>query len=263
MTINISNAEYQYKQGFHLKPVTLKIETGTFAVLIGPNGSGKSTLFSLINGIAKPAAGSITIGDCEVSSIPARSRAKLMGMVPQVSKIFFDYSVEELVAMGRYPYQGIFSGDSKTDLDVIDNVITRLDLQRYRKRSIQNLSGGEYQRVLLARVLVQQTDILLLDEPGNHLDLRHQTLLLNLLREEVDRGKTVVAVLHDLNQALHYADCGLLLNEGKCIKSGRPSDFLTPPLIKDVFGVEMKEYRSSDGSIIFGLESEKIKEAGL
>lgn len=257
--INISNAEYRYKQGFHLKPVNLVIESGTFVVLIGPNGSGKSTLFSLINGIAKPAAGSITVGGSEVSAIPPRSRAKLMGMVPQVSKIFFDYSVEELVAMGRYPYQGLFSSESTNDLDVIDDVITRLDLQKYRKRSIQNLSGGEYQRVLLARVLVQQTDILLLDEPGNHLDLRHQTLLLNLLREEVDRGKTVVAVLHDLNQALHYADFGMLLDGGECIKSGKPSDFLTPSLIKEIFGVEMKEYRSQDGSVIFGLESEKLE----
>lgn len=259
MTINIRNAEYQYKQGFHLKPVNLTVAPGTFVVLLGPNGSGKSTLFSLINGIAKPAAGSITVDGCEVSAIPARSRAKLMGMVPQVSKIYFDYSVEELVAMGRYPYQGLFAADSSADLEVLENVITRLDLQRYRKRSIQNLSGGEYQRVLLARVLVQQTDILLLDEPGNHLDLKHQTLLLDLLREEVDRGKTVVAVLHDLNQALHYADYGMLLDGGECITSGRPSDFLTPGLIKDVFGVEMKEYKADDGSVIFGLESERME----
>ena len=254
MKITIKNAEFRYRQGFHLKPVSIDIESGTFMVLTGPNGSGKSTLFSLINGLIKPAAGSVAVDGREVTSIPPQERARMMGMVPQISKITFDYTVEEMISMGRYPYQGLFSGESKSDKQTVDEVINRLELIPYRKRSIQSLSGGEYQRVLLARVLVQQTDVLLLDEPGNHLDLKHQTMLLNLLKEEVHKGKTVIAVLHDLNQALFYADHGILLDEGECVCSGAPADFLTRSTIKKVFGVSMKEYRSGDGYVIFGLD---------
>ena len=253
--IEINSAEYSYSQGFRLKPVTMKIEAGSFTVLTGPNGSGKSTLFSLINGTLPPDGGSIRAAGSEVSRIPDRQRARLMGMVPQRSRIVFDYRVEELVAMGRYPYQKLFSGITQTDREVVDRVINRLDLEDYRNRPVSRLSGGEYQRVLLARVLAQETDILLLDEPGNHLDLKHQTMLLNLLREEVERGKTVVAVLHDLNQAVHYADSGLLLDNGETAASGKPRDFLTKDTIKTVFGVELKEYRSSDGDLMLGLHS--------
>jgi iron complex transport system ATP-binding protein len=254
MKIVLREAEYRYCQGFHLKPVSFEIKSGSFAVLTGPNGSGKSTLFSLINGLVKPVGGTVAVDGREISTIPSKERARIMGMVPQINKITFDYTVEEMVAMGRYPYQALFSGESKTDREAVDHVIDRLELAGYRTRSIQSLSGGEYQRVLLARVLVQQTEILLLDEPGNHLDLKHQTMLLNLLKEEVNRGKTVVAVLHDLNQALYYADCGMLLKDGECVRSGNPGDFLTRSTIKDVFGVSMKEYQSSDGFVIFGLD---------
>ena len=163
MNISIHNAEYKYGPGFHLHPVSVEIKPGTFMVLIGPNGSGKSTLFSLINGVLKPLGGNVEVGGKPVASIPAKERARIMGMVPQVNKISFDYSVEEIVSMGRYPYQGLFSGESNEDRAVIEKVIKRLDLEKFRDRPVQSLSGGEYQRVLLARVLVQQTRILLLD----------------------------------------------------------------------------------------------------
>ena len=257
--ISIREAEYRYGQGFHLQPVSIEIERGSFTVLAGPNGSGKSTLFSLINGIAKPTAGSVSLDGREISEIGDKERARIMGMVAQRNGINFDYTVEELVSMGRYPYQGIFSGETSHDREVISGVIDRLDLAGYSNRRISTLSGGEYQRVLLARVIVQQTEVLLLDEPGNHLDLKHQTLLLNLLREEVDSGKTVVAVLHDLNQAVHYGDYGMLLDNGHCIASGVPRDFLTSELIKDVFDVELTEYRSEDGGLMYGLSEGRAR----
>ncbi|MBI9107854.1 MAG: ABC transporter ATP-binding protein [Spirochaetales bacterium] len=256
MLLEIDKAEYNYRQGFHLHPISFEVEPGTFMVLLGPNGSGKSTLFSLINGTRKPAAGFVHINGREISSYPGKQRAKMMGMVPQTSSINFDYTVGELVSMGRYPYQGFLPYESGEDKKIIDRILGRLDLEVYRDRSIRSLSGGEYQRVLLARVLVQQTEILLLDEPGNHLDLKHQTMLLGLLREEVRSGKTVVAVLHDLNQALHYADQGVLLDGGRCIALGKPCEILTPDMIKQVFEVTLKEYRSDDGSVIFGLGGE-------
>ena len=251
--ISIRNAEFTYGQGFHLQPVSLDIEPGSFVVLAGPNGSGKTTLFSLINGLAKPTGGSIMLDGREVSGIPDRERARMMGMVSQRNSITFDYTVEDIIAMGRFPYQGTFSGETAGDREIVQSVIKRLDLIEYRKRRISTLSGGEYQRVLLGRVLVQQADILLLDEPGNHLDLKHQTMLLNLLKEEVGQGKIVIAVLHDLNQAIHYGNCGLLLDNGRCVASGVPSEFLTRELIRDVFDVNLTEYRSDDGGLMYGL----------
>jgi len=254
MVLKIEKAEYRYRQGFHLRPVSFKVEEGTFMVLLGPNGSGKSTLFSLINGTLRPDAGSVLIKDREISSYPGKLRARIMGMVPQTSSINFDYTVGELVAMGRYPHQGFLPYESDEDKRIVDRILGKLNLDTYRMRSVRSLSGGEYQRVLLARVLVQQTEILLLDEPGNHLDLKHQTMLLEMLKDEVRKGKTVVAVLHDLNQALHYADQGILLDDGECIESGKPDEFLTPALIRQVFEVSLKEYRNEeDGSILFGL----------
>lgn len=258
MILKIDRAEYRYKQGFHLQPVSFEVKAGTFMVLLGPNGSGKSTLFSLINGSMRPAAGSVQIDGTEILSYPGKQRARMMGMVPQTSSLNFDYTVGELVAMGRYPYQGFLPYESEEDKSVIDGILEKLDLQIYRDRSVRSLSGGEYQRVLLARVLVQQTEIMLLDEPGNHLDLKHQTMLLELLKQQVAEGKTVVAVLHDINQALHYGDQGLLLNGGKCIESGDPSVFLTTELIKEVFEVSLKEYCSADGGRIFGFGGDRV-----
>ncbi len=128
MILKIDRAEYRYRQGFHLQPVSFEVKAGTFMVLLGPNGSGKSTLFSLINGSMKPAGGSVQIDGREILSYPGKQRARLMGMVPQTSNISFDYSVGELVAMGRYPYQGFLPFESEEDKQVVDRILEKLDL---------------------------------------------------------------------------------------------------------------------------------------
>lgn len=242
MILNVADAVYSYSEGFSLGPVNFTAGEGCFMVILGPNGSGKSTLFSLLNGLIYPSSGSIKAGSRDISAITPAQRARLIGMIPQTSAGDFDYTVREMVMMGRYPYRRLFSPPSSEDNLVVDRVLQQLDMTPLSRRSVRHLSGGEYQRVLLGRVLAQQTDILLLDEPGNHLDLRHQLKMLGYLRDIADSGKTVVAVLHDLNQAMHYADYGIMLKEGRTIVSGKPSDFITADLVHEVYDTRVSEY---------------------
>ncbi|MDC7124261.1 MAG: ABC transporter ATP-binding protein [Spirochaetales bacterium] len=250
--IQIKEAGYSYQNGFVLEPVSFDIPDGSFSVFLGPNGSGKSTLFSLINGTKLSSYGEILINGQSVKTIENKKRARLIGLVPQIHKTPFEYTVKEIVSMGRFPYRGFFSGESRKDREVIEKVLNRLNLGKYINRSIQELSGGEYQRVLIARALVQDTRILLLDEPGNHLDLKHQLMLLGILKEETSNGKTVIAVLHDLNQAIHYADNCLLLDNGKTIRKGNPSKVLSTDIIGKIFETKLSEYKDSSGRVMLG-----------
>ncbi|MBI9103155.1 MAG: ABC transporter ATP-binding protein [Spirochaetales bacterium] len=248
INLELKEAEFSYKGGFCLKPVSHTFRSGTFSVLLGPNGSGKTTLFTLLNGIQKPERGGVFIDGQPVHHIPPRARAKIIGLIPQINDRPFGYTVEDMVKMGRYPHQGLLGREGPVDIRIVEETLERLDLIKLRTRSIKELSGGEYQRVLLGRVLVQQPSILLLDEPANHLDLKHQLTLLSLLKEETRLGAIVITVLHDINQALLYGDWGLLLEEGVCISSGKPQELLTPDLISRVYQVELAEYKNEDGS---------------
>jgi len=253
MSLVLENTVYSYAGGFRLAPVNLSLQEGKFLVLLGPNGSGKSTLFGLMNGLLRPRGGRVLLAGREVHRIPPRERAVRMGLVPQLSDRNFDFTVEEMVRMGRFPHQSLFARESAGDLRMIRTCLERLELDTMANRSIRSLSGGEYQRVLLCRVLVQDPEILLLDEPANHLDLKHQDLLLSLLREETLRGKSVVAVLHDINQALLYGDRGLLLHRGQTVAEGPPEEILTGERIREVYGVELEEYRNREGTArLFG-----------
>jgi len=248
MNLEVKGAGFCYSGGFCLKPVSHTFQSGTFSVLLGPNGSGKTTLFTLLNGIQQPDTGGVLLNGLPVHQIPPRARAKIIGLIPQINDRPFGYTVEEMVKMGRFPYQGFLGRESLEDIHIVEEILERLDMSLLRKRSIKELSGGEYQRVLLGRVLVQQPSILLLDEPANHLDLKHQLTLLSLLKAETRKGATVITVLHDINQALLYGDWGLLLEKGECVSSGKPKELLTPELIKRVYQVELSEFKNIDGS---------------
>jgi len=246
MMVSASQVTYRYRSGFTLGPVSADFPAGGFNVLLGPNGSGKTTLFGLLGGWIHPAQGQVTLEGRPLKDYTPKERARRIGLVPQISERSFNYTVRQVVEMGRFPRQPLWDR-GKGDETVVEEILERLDLTAFSGRRIFSLSGGEYQRVLLARVLAQEPDVLLLDEPANHLDLRHQAALLSLLHEETLRGKTVIAVLHDINQALRYGQWGLLLKEGQVVRSGDPSDFLDPRALKEVFDVELETYHSIDG----------------
>jgi len=236
------NITFTYGNGFKLGPLSLTFKEAAFNVILGPNGSGKTTLFSLIRGRNKVTSGSVLYKNIELTNMSDKNRARVLGVVPQLSERGFDYSVSEMILMGFYARKG------KPDKKELLRILEEMDLGHLAEKSVREISGGEYQRVLLARVMMQDPEILLLDEPANHLDLRHQFHLLNKLKEETVRGRTVIAVLHDINHTLQYAEHAVIMNEGQCYKTGKPHEILTPALIKDIFRTDLTFYENKNKS---------------
>lgn len=218
-----------------LRDVTLHVQSGEFVGLIGPNGSGKSTLLKSIYRALQPDAGVVMLGDHPLSRLSAREAAKRMAVVSQESAIEFDFTVAEIVQMGRHAHQRFFITNQNEDDTLMEQAMQRVGLLGYEYRSYLSLSGGEKQRVLIARSLVQQAQFLVLDEPTNHLDIQYQLQLMDLI---CDLGLTTLAALHDLNLAAAYCDRLYVLQEGVLVASGTPEEVLTPEMLFAVFGVE-------------------------
>jgi iron complex transport system ATP-binding protein len=208
----------------------LLVADGEFVALVGPNGCGKSTLLRTVYRALRPSAGLITVDGDDVHRLPARQAARRTAVVAQETPADLDFTVAEIVAMGRTPYQA----DARADEDLCARALERVGLTGAAGRIFATLSGGEKQRVLLARALAQQTRLLLLDEPTSHLDIRHQLEILHLVRE---LGIATLAVLHDLNQAAAFCDRLYVMNAGRIVAGGPPDQVLTPELISQVYGV--------------------------
>ncbi|WP_022850354.1 ABC transporter ATP-binding protein [Limisalsivibrio acetivorans] len=220
-----------------LKGVGFEAERGEIVAVLGPNGSGKTTLLKNINRVLKPSAGIVSLGGRDVSSIPGREAAKVFGYMPQ-SSYENPVSVYEAVLVGRKPWM---SGGSMTkhDHEVAEKVLDRLGLAPLAFRYTDELSGGELQKVALARALAQEPEVLLLDEPINHLDISNQVLVMNaVLNLTRETGIIAVTVLHDINFALRAASKLVILKDGEVAASGAP-DILTKELVREVYGVEV------------------------
>ncbi|EIV94678.1 ABC transporter ATP-binding protein [Frankia sp. QA3] len=217
-----------------ISDIDLVAEPGEFVALIGPNGSGKSTLLRTIYRSLRPVTGVISLDGDDLWKIPARRAARHRAVVTQHGDVDGEFSVEEIVAMGRGPHKRLLDRESGTDRRIIRSCLERVDMVHTADRLFSTLSGGERQRVLVARALAQQAPLLILDEPTNHLDVRAQLGLLDLVR---DLGLTLLAALHDLNHAAAYCDRVVVLHQGRVTSSGPPLDTLTPEFIETVFGV--------------------------
>jgi iron complex transport system ATP-binding protein len=218
-----------------VREVTLTCSPDSFVGLIGPNGSGKSSLLRCIYRVLPPDTGAIHLDSDDVWQLSARQAAQRIGVVLQEPGGEFDFSVREMVLMGRAPHKALFERDSAVDLRIVEQALAKVNLLAFAERSFLTLSGGEKQRVLLARALAQQTRFLVLDEPTNHLDIRYQLEVLDLVR---GLGVTTIAALHDLNLAALYCDWLYVLKAGALVASGPPEVVLTPELILDVYGVQ-------------------------
>ncbi|MEV1002185.1 ABC transporter ATP-binding protein [Nonomuraea sp. NPDC050202] len=212
----------------------LLVDDGEFVALVGPNGCGKSTLLRTIYRALRPCAGLISVDGEDVHRLPARQAAQRTAVVAQEIPADLDFTVTEIVSMGRTPYRP----DAAADEERYARALDRVGLAGAADRVFATLSGGEKQRVLLARALVQETRLLLLDEPTSHLDIRHQLEILHLVRElGAELGIATLAVLHDLNQAAAFCDRLYVMNAGRIVAGGPPDDVLTPELISRVYGV--------------------------
>ena len=234
MRLEIQDLSYSYGGGAGVRDVWLRVEPGQFVGLIGPNGSGKSTLLKQVYRALTPDSGRILLDGEDLSHLPFRACARRMAVVGQENEIPFDFTVEEMVAMGRSPHKGLFDPDTQQDRHIVRRALEQLGISPLAGRSYRRLSGGEKQRVLLARALAQECDFLVLDEPTNHLDIRYQMQIFDLLKA---LGVTVLAAIHDLNLAALYCDRLYVLSQGQVILEGPGEQVLTPDLIHRVYGV--------------------------
>lgn len=215
--------------------VDLTVRCGEVVGLVGPNGAGKSTLLGLLAGDLSPSAGEVRLGGAPLRGRSARSLARARAVLPQRTVLRFGFTAREVVAMGRSPHGRGVAGLGARDHDVVDAQMRRADVAELAGRRFPTLSGGEAARVNLARVLAQETPVLLLDEPTAALDLRHQELVMDLVRELAGEGGAVVVVLHDLNLAAAHCDRIGLMREGRLVACAPPWEALTRARVGEVF----------------------------
>ena len=235
--IELKNLTAGYGSNTVLKDLDLKIEEGDFLGIIGPNGSGKSTLLHCLSGIHEPESGTLQLSGNNYRSIHRKELARIIAVVEAEEAMMFQYSVGELVEMGRFPYLKRFQALSENDQRAIQEALKTLELFDLQDRAINELSSGERQRVFFARALAQETKILLLDEPTAHLDLQHQVDSFRLMsRLNRECGQTIVCISHDINLAAEFCSRLLVLQDGQVAGDGPPREVLSDTLIQRVFG---------------------------
>ena len=241
--IKINNLEFEYGKngntnGFHLSIPELSILQNDFVSILGPNGCGKSTLLRLICGLSRSPSGSIKLYDQEISAFSEKEIAKKVAFVPQSHISIFPFSVQEIIMMGRTPYLNTFGFENENDKAIVEEAMSLLRVDHLKNKSINEISGGEAQRVFIARALAQKAGILVLDEPNAHLDLENQILIFDFLRE-LNTGQkiTVVTVSHDLNLVGIYSKKIILMNKGKIFLDGEKPDVLNSKNIAEIFKI--------------------------
>ncbi len=217
--------------------LSVSVPPQQLTVIIGPNGCGKSTLLHAFSRGLMPSAGHILLNQQDLHRQPGKQVAKQLALLAQNSTVAEHLTVYDLVSRGRYPHQSFFKQWSEADEVAVTAALVAAQLQDLQHELLSALSGGQRQRAWLAMALAQQSDLLLLDEPTTYLDIAHQVDVLDLCLRLKDGGKTIVMVLHDLNQALRYADYLILMKQGDIIKLGRPEDIITAANIEAVFGL--------------------------
>ena len=238
MRIEARNLSYAYREiGLALDDVSLEISNGASVAVIGPNGSGKSTLLRILSGVLRPKSGVVLLDDVPIHERSARDVARHLAMVEQERSIGFDFTVREVVAMGRTPHRSRFARETQADAQAIEHAMELADVRPLAHRSIRAISGGEGQRVHLAMALAQKPSVLLLDEPTTFLDLRHQTQFMSIVRQRANEGMTVLMAIHDLTMAAQMADRMALLKSGRMLVEGKSQDVLTAQNVESAFGV--------------------------
>lgn len=245
--LSVQNLEFAYRSTPVFSGMNMKIPKGSLVSVLGPNGSGKSTFLKCVDRILSPNDGKIYIDQEDVSSLERMELAKKISYVPQSSVRVFPHSVFEIILMGRRPHLGWTS--SGEDEERVWDVITLLGLEDIALDPFNELSGGQQQKVLIARALVQDTDLMLLDEPTSNLDVWHQLDVMKIVSEMVNKkGITTLMAVHDLNMASRYSDLIILMKQGIIHAAGTPWEVLTPDHIAKVYGVEAKVHRQDDGN---------------
>jgi len=224
-----------------LSNVSLSVAAGEFFVIIGPNGAGKTSLLKVLSGLQKAHQGSVAIKDKDISKYRRRNLSQIMAIVPQQIELGFPFTVAETVIMGRTPHLGILGMEGENDFHLAEEAMKFTDVVHLADRKLHQLSGGELQRVIIARAICQQPEIILLDEPTTALDPSHQLKIMDLMEKfRREHGTTIVMVSHDLNLASMYGDRLLLLKEGRVVKTGEPKKVLNKELLEQSYGCRIQ-----------------------
>ena len=236
-TLNIS---LTFRDKSILEDVSIEVSTGEFFVIIGPNGAGKTSLLKIISGLQKAQQGSVHIKGKNISGYTRRNLSKILAIVPQHVEMGFPFTVADTVIMGRTPHLGILGMEGEKDFLIAEEAMEFTEVSHLADRKLFQLSGGELQRVIIARAICQQPEIILLDEPTTALDPAHQLKIMDLMeRFRRQYNTTIIMVSHDLNLASMYGDRLLLLKEGRVIKTGDPKEVLNKSLLEESYGCQM------------------------
>ncbi|MCD4844868.1 MAG: ABC transporter ATP-binding protein [Methanosarcinales archaeon] len=236
--LKVNNIEFAYNSTPVLENISMELDRSEVLGIVGPNGTGKSTLIRCIDRILKPQQGTILLDEHDITNMKQMDIARKMGYVPQSTTRVFPASVIDTVLMGRRPHLGWKS--SEEDMDKVLEILELLGIMEFAMKDFNEISGGQQQKVLIARALAQEADILLLDEPTSNLDIRHQLEVMEIMKNVVKKkGISAVMAIHDLNLASRYTDRILMMNEGRIFATGDPASVLTIENIKHAYGVEV------------------------
>jgi len=235
--LKVKDVEFSYASVPVLKDVCIELAASEMLGVVGPNGAGKSTLIRCIDRILQPRKGSILLDGRDINEMRLMELAKKMGYIPQSTSQVFPATVFDTVLMGRRPHIGWRSSEKDTEIAL--EMMKMLNIEKFAMRDINELSGGQQQKVFIARALTQEPDVLLLDEPTSNLDIKHQLEVMDIIKNIVrEKGLSAIMAIHDLNLASRYADRIIMLNGGTIVDAGSPSAILTSENIKHVYGVE-------------------------
>lgn len=254
----MDNLKFGYGKELVLDGITFNVKKGEFLSIIGPNGSGKSTLLKTLNSLYTPSEGKISIDGDNINKFKKKDLAKEMALVLQDNNIDYGFTVEDIVLMGRHPHKGRFERESSDDYRIVEESLEMTGTLDLKDRLVTEISGGERQRVMIAKALAQKPSLILLDEPTAHLDINHQLEILKLLKKmNKDKGTTIVLVIHDINLGIRYSDRVIMLNEGKIIEIGDSEKVITKDNIKLAYDVNVAIERNqhTDSLYITPLES--------
>jgi iron complex transport system ATP-binding protein len=239
-----------FRGKYILSNISFKVAAGEFFVIIGPNGAGKTSLVKILSGLQKAQQGSVTVKGKNISGYTRRSLSQIMAIVPQQMEVGFPFTVAETVIMGRTPHLGILGMESENDFHIAEEAMKFTEVSHLSDRKLFQLSGGELQRVIIARAICQQPEIILLDEPTTALDPAHQLKIMDLMEKfRREHGTTIVMVSHDLNLASMYGDQLLLIKEGRVVKTGDPRSVLNKQLLEESYGCRMQIDESPLGGV--------------
>ncbi len=246
MNIKANNVDITLGSAHILKSISIMAQNKKFVGIIGPNGSGKSTLLKCIYRVLKPESGAIYIDDTEINKMSYKESAKKMAVVSQHNFYNFDFTIEEVVLMGRSPHKKTMERDNAEDYRIVNECLEKVGMENFKGRSFSTLSGGEQQRIILARALAQQTECIILDEPTNHLDIKYQLQLLDIVKS---LNLTVISAIHDLNIAAMYCDYLYAVKNGQVVYQGTVEEILTPKIIKELYEVDSEVVRNKFGQL--------------